>query len=356
MKLRNILTALCWLIVVGVSSISAWSQNKVVLKHGSEEPDRQSPMIALAYVESGRKGLPDPDMFTHLIYAFADFNDDCDGVVIDKPDKLKGMAELKSQNPDLKVILGVGGYKREGFSEMARDKRKRRSFVRNVKGIVESLNLDGVDLDWEFPTTEAGGHTASPQDDKNYVLVMKELRKALGKKKWISFYSYHNADYIDLKNMVPYVDYVHVSGYNLTVPFKGKLLGHQSPLYSSPRMGDWSIEKSVETHIGHGVPKAKILVGIPFFGRGVSPFPSYLDCNAFDKYSAGQTLSWDDEAKAPYYADKDGNLVLVFDDERSIAAKMDYVRTNNLPGVFVWNYDSDYEDHRLGKTIQRLRK
>ncbi len=45
-----------------------------------------------------------------------------------------------------------------------------------------------------------------------------------------------------------------------------------------------------------------------------------------------------------------------FDDERSIAAKMDFVRTNGFPGVFVWNYDSDFDDHRLGKTLKKLRK
>lgn len=356
MRTKNIIITIVAFAAVCATALAVWGQNTVTLKPGTTGPYDKSPKIALAYVECGRKGLPDPNMFTHLIYAFADFNDNCDGVVITKPDKLKGMADLKNENPDLKVILGLGGYKREGFSEMARDKKKRKAYVRNVKNIIDSLNLDGVDLDWEFPTTEAGGHTATPQDDKNYVLLVKDLRKALGKKKWISFYSFNTGDFIDFKNMAPYVNYVHVSGYNLAIPKDGKKSYHQSPLYPSSKLGNWCIKKSIERHIERGVPQEKILMGIPFFGRGVKPFPTYLDCKTFDKYSDGLTLMWDDDVKAPYYADEDGNLVLGFDNERSIEAKFDFVRANNLPGVFVWNYDSDFDDHRLGKAIQRLRK
>ena len=105
-----------------------------------------------------------------------------------------------------------------------------------------------------------------------------------------------------------------------------------------------------------GVPKEKILLGIPFYGRGIEPFPSYLDCNKFAKYSGDLNIFWDEEAQAPYYLDKNGDLVLGFDDERSIKAKFDFIRANDIPGVFVWNYDSDYDDHRLGKTIEKLRK
>lgn len=332
------------------------SGKSVVLKKGNPDNGDNVPKIGLAYVESGRKNIPDADMFSHLVYAFAEFNDNCDGLVVPTPEKLRAMSDLKDSNPELQVILGVGGYKREGFSEMARDSRKRKAFVRSVRDIMAEYNLDGVDLDWEFPTTEAGGHTAAPDDDKNYVKVVRELRKALGKKKWISFYSNNGAGFIDLKGMVPYVTYVNVSGYNLSVPAEGSRSYHQSPLYSSAATGGWCVMKSVERHIEKGVPPEKILIGIPFFGRGKDPFPSYVECKSFDKYDATAELHWDDDAQAPYYADREGNLVMGFDDDRSIKAKFDFIRTNRLPGVFIWNYDSDFDDHRLGRTVQRLRK
>lgn len=350
------LSAVAIVAACAISLLSGASKT-VSLRNGDETIADNTPKIALAYVESGIKTLPEPDIFTHLVYAFAEFNDACDGLEIATPTTLKGMSQLKSINPELKVILGVGGYKRKGFSEMARDKKKRRAFVREVKAVIDSLGLDGVDLDWEFPTTENGGHTASPKDARNYVTLVKDLRKALGKDKWISFYSHNTGLYIDLKRMVPYVDYVHVSGYNLSVPQEDKRPAyHQSPLYPSAKLGDWCVKKVAERHIELGVPKEKMLIGIPFFGRGLAPFPSYAGCRQFDKYSKGLDIIWDDEARAPYYAGTDGDLLLGFDDERSIEEKMKFVRANEMPGIFVWNYGSDYPDHRLGHAIERLRK
>ncbi|MDE6551380.1 MAG: hypothetical protein K2K98_00255 [Muribaculaceae bacterium] len=357
MRKKHLFISVVSLVVVAVTAIAVWAQpTGTVLKRGNEGPKDNSPKIALAYVEDTRKGIPDPNMFTHLIYAFADFNDACDGVEVKHPEKLRAMVDLKKQNPELKVILGIGGYKREGFCEMAADRKKRRAFVRQIKDLIESYGLDGVDLDWEFPTTEAGGHTASPNDKKNYATLVKDLRKSLGKDKWISYYSINSGAFIDHKKMVPHVSYVHVSGYNLAIPKDDERGYHQSPLYGSKKTGGWCVSKCVAKHIDLGVPKEKILMGIPFYGRGKSPFPTYLDCNKFDRYSEGTKILWDDDAQAPYYADEKGNLVMGFDNERSIAAKFDFIRANGIPGVFVWNYDSDYDDHRLGKTIERLRK
>ena len=357
MKKKHLLIALLSIAAVAMTAFALRGQsNGIKLKRGGEGPKDTLPKIALAYVEDFRKGVPDPQMFTHLVYAFAEFNDACDGLVIKNPEKLQAMANLKNKNPELKIILGLGGYKREGFSEMSGDKKKRKEYVRNVKQIVDSLSLDGIDLDWEFPTTEGGGHTAAPNDKRNYVTLIKDLRKALGKNKWISYFSLPYGAFIDHKNMAPYATYVHVSGYIIQIPQKGEHLYHQCALYPSKTAGTLCISRGIAKHIDLGVPKEKILLGIPFYGRGKDPFPSYLDCNKFAKYAGDLKILWDEEAQIPYYADENGGLVLGFDDERSIKAKFDFIRTNGINGVFVWNYDSDYDDHRLGKTIEKLRK
>lgn len=350
-------TLIAGVAIIAMTAIAVWGQtNSSKLKRSSEAVLNPTPKIAVAYVEDFRKGIPDPYMFTHLIYSFVGFNDACDGIHIKNPEKLQKMVDLKKLNPDLKVMVSLGGYKREGFSEMTGDKKKRKAFVKELKHLVDSLGLDGVDFDWEFPTTDKGGHTASPKDKENYVKLAKDLRKALGKDKWISYYSLSGGEFIDHKGMLPYVDFVHVSGYNLVIPKEGERLCHQSPLYASAKTGGWCVKKSIERHMELGIPKDKILMGIPFFGRGKSPFPTYLDCRLFQKYSGNLKPQWSEEAQAPYYADDKGNLILGYDDERSIKAKFDFINANDIPGIFVWNYDSDFDDHRLGKTIQRLRR
>lgn len=357
MKNKSIVTLTLSFAIAAVSALAMWGQSEATkLKRGNDGHKDTSSKIAIAYVESRHNNIPDPNMFTHLIYAFTEFNDDNDNVVIDNPNKLQKMADLKKQNPNLKVMIGLGGYKREGFSEMTRDKKKRNKCIKNIKHIIDSLGLDGVDLDWEFPTTERGGHTANPKDAKNYVTFVKELRNAIGKDKWISYYSDPSAAFIDHKKMLPYVDYVNVSGYNLHVPKDGETAYHHSVLYPSKKTGSWCVSKSVERHINKGIPKEKILIGIPFYGRGKSPLPTYLECKLFSRHAANMKPVWDNDGQVPYFADKDGNLLMGFDDERSIAAKFDFIRANDMPGVFVWNYDADFDDHRLGKTIQKLRK
>lgn len=309
------------------------------------------PLIALAYVEAERPELPAPNLFTHLIYAFAEFNDENDGVVIGNPDKLRSLASLKKGSSGPKVILGVGGYKFEGFSEMARDSRKRKRFVDNCARIISDYGLDGVDLDWEFPTTEKGGHSACPEDAVNYGLVVRDLRKKLGKEKWISFYSNCSAAWIDFDAMLPYVDYVNVSGYNLDNPKPSVPLKHQSPLYPSRMWGSWCIDAAVKRHLRKGVPAEKMLLGIPFYGRGKKPFPGYVESYRFAKYNQGLGEKWNDEAKVPYFEDNNGNLVLGFDNERSITEKCSFIRNKGLAGAFVWHYDADYPDHRLARAL-----
>lgn len=346
-KIIWISTTILVLFVLSKLYLNVEAQNNVSNLHSSE------PKISLAYVESGRSTLPDPNLFSHLIYAFCEFNDANDGVVLSNPKRLRALSDLKNQNKELKVMLGIGGYKKEGFSEMAGDKNKRKAFIQQCQQIINDYQLDGIDLDWEFPGTTAGGHTASPKDSKNYVTLVKELRKSLGKDKWISFYSNNSGKWIDFKKMLPYVDYVNVSGYNLSTPHAGSQLYHQSALYPSRRCGNWCVSKSIERHLELGVPAKKILLGMPFFGRGLEPFPNYVETKAIEKYADGCRFVWDTDAQAPYYVDRNGTLVVGFDNEQSLNAKCDFIRNNGLAGGFIWNYDADYDDHRLAKTLQK---
>lgn len=357
MKKIHFLIPLLSIVAVAMTAIAVWGQSAATtLTKPNGRISDNSPKIALAYVVDRYEAIPDPYMFTHLVYSFGNFNDAYDEVVIKYPEKLRAMADLKKQNPELKVILGLNDYRKPGFSEMTSDRKKRKAFVNSVKQVVKKYNLDGVDLDWEFPTTEKGGHTARPDDDKNYVKLAKELRKALGKDKWISYYSNNSGQWIDHKGMLPYVSYVNVSGYNLAIPQEGKTLLHQSPLYPGKKTGDWCVSKAMERHLNLGIPKEKLLMGIPFFGRGLQPFKSETSCVDFSKYDEGLQKVWAEDAQVPYYADRDGNLILGYDDEQSIEAKFDFIRANELPGIFVWQYDGDFPGHRLGKTIERLRK
>lgn len=355
MKIRFLGWCLVAMIVTLWAIVPALAESAgSVLKRGKKNYTDNSEKIAAAYVIDNRPTIPEPNLYSHLIFCSGVFNDNLDGVVIRYPEKLKAISELKKTNPELKIILDLSDSRGPGFSEVAADKKKRKAYAKSVKEIIQKYNLDGVELDWEFPTIAGSGHNFRPDDDKNYVKLVKELRKALGKKAWISYYSNNSGKWIDHKGMLPYVTYVQVSGYNLAAPRDGKPMLHHSALYPSGKTGDWCVSKAIERHIDLGIPKDKILMGIPFFGRGLKPFKSETSYCDFSKYSEGLHTAWDSEAQAPYFCDEEGNLILGYDDERSIEAKFDFIRTNEIPGVFVWCYDFDLPDHPLGKIIEKL--
>ena len=56
---------------------------------------------------------------------------------------------LRKQNPNLKVLLSVGGWGARGFSGAAATKESREVFIRSAQEIVDKYGLDGIDLDWE---------------------------------------------------------------------------------------------------------------------------------------------------------------------------------------------------------------
>ena len=115
---------------------------------------KQKKPIIVAYVASwGSQRMPDPTLMTHLNYAFGKVTDTFDGMTIQNTDFLRKVMKLKEQNPELKIILSIGGWTAGNFSEMAADERFRMGFARDCKKAVDEYGLDGIDIDWEYPSS-----------------------------------------------------------------------------------------------------------------------------------------------------------------------------------------------------------
>lgn len=299
----------------------------------------------VAYVTSWSSVMPDPAYMTNIVYAFGHVNDTFDGVRIDNPERLRRIAQLKQENPNLEVQLAIGGWGSGGFSEMAADPKLRKKFAEDCKKIVKEYGLDGIDIDWEYPGSSAAGISSSPEDKENFTLLMKDLRKALGKGKLLTMASIASAAFVDFPAIMKYVDFVNVMAYDLaSAPY------HHSPLHSSAMMGRKSAESSVKAHLDAGVPASKLVLGIPFYGRGSDPYGALTYYRSI-KVPEGYTEQWDSEACAPYIADGEGKLVLGYEDPRSIELKCGYVKANGLLGAMYWEYSGDNADGDLRKAV-----
>ena len=97
--------------------------------------------VIVAYVTSWSRVMPDPKTMTHINYAFGHVTNTFDGVRIDNEERLKSIVALKKDNPQLKVMLSVGGWGSGRFSEMAADDRRRMAFAEDCRRVVENFGM-----------------------------------------------------------------------------------------------------------------------------------------------------------------------------------------------------------------------
>lgn len=292
--------------------------------------------IIVAYVTSWTHEVPDPWVMTHINYAFGHVNDTFNGVRIDNPERLRMIVGLKKQNPNLKVMLSVGGWGSGRFSEMAATAENRTSFARDCKRIAEEFGLDGIDIDWEYPTQGGAGISSSPDDTKNFTLLLQTLRKTLGRKLLLTAATVSSAQFIDFSSCVQYMDFVNVMAYDMADPSH-----HHAALYPSSVSGYCTSSQAVENHLKAGVPKEKLVMGVPFYGKGKRDEGEPRQFVGTGKLPKKYEERWDEQGQVPYRVNDKGEFVWGYENTRSLAAKCQFILDNNLRGGMYWDYASD---------------
>ena len=184
-------------------------------------------------------------------------------VVWDAKDARDGMVSIRKSNPELKIVLSVGGWGADGFSQAARTKEGRERFAASALAIVKEYGLDGIDIDWEYPGTSLAGIASDRSDKENYTLLLAELRKTLDAYREGMLVTtavggdVYFALQTDMKEASRYLDYVQLMTYDLQGGFQ-KVTGHHAALYHSEgNLFDACVEKAVNGFANAGVPMEK---------------------------------------------------------------------------------------------------
>ncbi len=301
--------------------------------------------VIVAYVTSWSNVMPDPAYITHINYAFGHVTDSFNGIRINNEERLKQICELKKQAPSLKVMLSIGGWGSGRFSEMAADAIFRKAFAADCRRVADEFGLDGIDIDWEYPTSSLAKISSSPDDTKNFTLLMKDIRDAIGKNKLLTLASVADAKYIDFREIDPFIDFVNIMSYDMSsAPL------HHSPLFRSAIAGRITSDEAVIAHLNAGVPKNKLVMGMPFYGRGSKKVSNFMDYNKIVVLE-GYEKRWDDTAKAPYLVDSEGVFVCGYDNPQSLAIKCRYILDIGILGGMYWDYAGDNEAGDLRKAV-----
>jgi chitinase len=236
------------------------------------------------YRNGDSKFLPeniDANLCTHIIFAFAKLeNNKLKEVEWNDQDTKysKGLYSrllaLKSVNPNLKVLLGVGGWNHGSgsFSSMCNDATARATFIQSSLQFINNIGFDGLDLDWEYPGSREG---SSPSDKQCFTKLIKELAD-IYKPNNLLLTAAVSADKkkIDAGYQVDqlgkYLDFVNIMAYDLHGSWEKKV-GHVAPLFSrSDELFDekvYNVDWVVQYWLSKGLPKDKLVLGMATYGR-----------------------------------------------------------------------------------------
>ncbi|MGL5085444.1 MAG: glycosyl hydrolase family 18 protein [Clostridium sp.] len=365
--------------------------------------------IGYFYQENGDVMNVDVTKITHLNYSFGLIyhneegnqqnvpRDDSKLNTVYLPEKVKAdlklIPELKKKNPELKVLLSVGGWDCRGFSGAASTKESREAFAKSCLDLVNEYKLDGIDIDWEYPVNGGWGVIdAKPEDKENYTLLLQEVRDKIGKNTLLTIAGGANVNFVanwtEFDKIIPILDYINVMTYDMAYGTCYNNAGlYDSEQFPTKLAGDnYNVNMIINNYLKAGAKSTFLNLGVPFYARipriAVEPAkdwdqggipvttpwfdeskllevinkagvvnPStlnYSDLAQFLINKNGFTRQWDKTAKVPYLTFKDASGVdqyaITYEDEESLGYKTQYIKDMNLGGAMFWEFAGDYKN------------
>lgn len=341
----------------------------------------------VAYVSGGHADLSQigANKLTHINYAFGLVNTNGEAFIrANAPAHFAQLQSLKADNPDLKVVLSIGGWGADNFSDAALTDESRRKFAKSCVDILKLYALDGIDLDWEYPGQAGPGIKFRAEDKENFTFMLAECRRQLdeasalrrreGDDRYLLTIASAGHSYFkhtEMEKVHRYLDFINIMTYDLYGSFSGA--GHHSGLrdpHSADRFSK-SAEGYVQEHLASGIPASKLVVGAAFYSKvwtnvaTLLPRPEggkfvngpsyaalkrdYINKNGFER-------SWDKKAQSSYLWKAENRTFISFEDPQALKAKCDFVKKLKLGGLMYWEYSNDLNEELLDVVARELRQ
>uniref|UniRef100_A0A1I7T6C0 Glyco_18 domain-containing protein n=2 Tax=Caenorhabditis tropicalis TaxID=1561998 RepID=A0A1I7T6C0_9PELO len=305
------------------------------------------------------------DKLTHVIYLFAAVQEN--GTIKLEGEKSErrfyGLKnEAITSNPELKVMIGVGGHANSPrFSPIVSDTRKRGKLIDSIVTFIDENYLDGVEIFWVWSYETNKVHHSKFIRELRKKLTDLKIQKKRSEEYLISVIvppsiSHLTSGYY-LNEIMKDVDFLNVLSYDYY--FNGNQIGPHSPIYGGTRGNVDETMKFLACRTGK---PSKLNMAVPFYGTYWvnASFPLLDDSDNIwkEKGSAGGPFAvrwnelipkgWDKESakfheksKTSYIWIPETKHFLTFENERSLQEKAKYVKNHNIGGVVIWAIDQD---------------
>ncbi|KAF9174218.1 hypothetical protein BGX21_010884 [Mortierella sp. AD011] len=376
------------------------------------------------WVPWGKVPVADLDMtkYTHINYGFAvtvKKNPNPTDITFDRYYDGNNMRALVARGNQygVPILMSIGGWTgSQTFSTISADAGLRKTFINNAMVFVrnntlplyadtpDGWNMDGIDIDWEYPG-RAGAicNVYTPQDAANYLTLLKELRAQMD----LEFPNQHKLltaavrvkpfdgtdgnPMSDVSAYAQYFDWISIMAYDIMGSWSATT-GPNAPFTNGPAglADQFSVTQAINDWTAAKFPVNKLVVGTAFYGRSVTttvdmnaqnPITMYVNktnvtpkggpsdsndinffCNEGAVYSgmwkwkelrgtalttpdtaaSGWTRYWDDATQTPWLFRASDKTFISYDDIKSLTLKVNYAKQAGVKGVMLWDMSYDY--------------
>lgn len=312
----------------------------------------------------------------------------------------------KTQHPNVKIMVSVGGWTRgQNFHKMALTPETRAVFIQSAVDFLKQYPfIDGIDIDWEYPGVDRAadpndqydkGCPGGPEDKQNFTSLFRELRQAYNDNglsdKLLTTAIAAGYDKLELQEpdiYAQYLDWLNV----MTFDFHGaweQTTNNATPMYANPAdpsdtspidiKNKYNVDYAMKNlRDNYGIPASKLNAATPYYSRGWSGVSGGTD-GLFASATGPATGPWDNPSSpggqfpyfqlktmensggyvkyrdpvsnTPYLYNASQGIMLSYEDEISLAQKLDYINSNGFGGIMVWDISGDDNNFTMTNLI-----
>ncbi|KAJ2084935.1 hypothetical protein GGI09_007046 [Coemansia sp. S100] len=307
-----------------------------------------------------------------------------------------------------KVLMSVGGWTGSNFfSTIVKDNNARSTLITSMVNYVKSNNLDGIDIDWEYPGRLGNNCNVFDEanDTPNFLKFLQDLRAAFDgafgvKQRLITLavrvqpFDINGVPSKDVAAFAKVVDFANLMQYDINGGWNSKT-GPNAPFNFQQGEGlQVSFVSAINDWVGAGFPANQLTAGIGFYGRStialqdmtkdptnqyqpqaaVVPLGDSEDAPWYDA-CAGSTANsgvwqwkhlrdqgvltspntaaapwvrqWDSVSQTPWLFNPSTKQFISYDDPQSLQIKVNYAASRGLAGAMVWSANMDYNNELM---------